>query len=249
MKQPQRAEAHFAQFVESATDSLLSTAFLLTRDRQAAEELVQDSLVALYPKWPRVQAADSAAGLRPALPGQPVPQPAPQQGRQRAGDRPGAGTAAARRLRSDCWPTATSCGRRWAGLPARQRAAVVLRYFHDYSDQQCADAMDCRIGTVRSLISRALATLRGDPAFTDTDQHSRHTQEVCDDREPTERTRGRDPRRTARARPGRRRPARRPRRACCARSEGLPMERSPARCGAGWCRCWPPPRWCWSRSA
>jgi RNA polymerase sigma factor (sigma-70 family) len=59
-----------------------------------------------------------------------------------------------------------------AKLPTRQRAAVVLRYFHDYSDQQCADAMDCRIGTVRSLISRALGTLRGDPSFTDSDQRS-----------------------------------------------------------------------------
>jgi RNA polymerase sigma factor (sigma-70 family) len=47
-----------------------------------------------------------------------------------------------------------------AALPERQRAAVVLRYFYDYSDQQIADALQCRIGTVRSLISRALAGLR-----------------------------------------------------------------------------------------
>ncbi|MEO6701621.1 MAG: sigma-70 family RNA polymerase sigma factor, partial [Jatrophihabitantaceae bacterium] len=53
-----------------------------------------------------------------------------------------------------------------AELPDRQRVALVLRYFHDYPDQQIADAMDCRIGTVRSLISRALASMRGAPAFT-----------------------------------------------------------------------------------
>jgi RNA polymerase sigma factor (sigma-70 family) len=47
-----------------------------------------------------------------------------------------------------------------AELSERQRAAVVLRYFYDYSDQQIADALQCRIGTARSLISRALAGMR-----------------------------------------------------------------------------------------
>jgi RNA polymerase sigma factor (sigma-70 family) len=57
-------------------------------------------------------------------------------------------------------------------LPARQRAAVVLRYFHDLSDQQVAEAMGCRATTVRSLISRALSTLRGDAASTGLDGRS-----------------------------------------------------------------------------
>jgi RNA polymerase sigma factor (sigma-70 family) len=47
-----------------------------------------------------------------------------------------------------------------ARLPARQRAALVLRYFADLPDQEIADMLDCRVGTVRSLISRGLATLR-----------------------------------------------------------------------------------------
>jgi hypothetical protein len=33
------ADAHFAEFVEQHTDSLLTTAYLLTRDRSAAEEI------------------------------------------------------------------------------------------------------------------------------------------------------------------------------------------------------------------
>lgn len=45
-------------------------------------------------------------------------------------------------------------------LPARQRAAIVLRYFEDLSDMDIAAALDCRPGTVRSCISRGLATLR-----------------------------------------------------------------------------------------
>jgi RNA polymerase sigma-70 factor (sigma-E family) len=47
-----------------------------------------------------------------------------------------------------------------AALPARQRAAVVLRYYGDLPDAAIARALRCREGTVRSLISRALADLR-----------------------------------------------------------------------------------------
>lgn len=47
-----------------------------------------------------------------------------------------------------------------AQLPARQRAAIVLRYYADLSDADIAATLDCRIGTVRSSISRGLASLR-----------------------------------------------------------------------------------------
>jgi RNA polymerase sigma-70 factor (sigma-E family) len=45
-------------------------------------------------------------------------------------------------------------------LPARQRAAIVLRYYEDLSDDDIAATLGCRVGTVRSAISRGLATLR-----------------------------------------------------------------------------------------
>ncbi|MDQ6848916.1 MAG: SigE family RNA polymerase sigma factor [Actinomycetota bacterium] len=45
-------------------------------------------------------------------------------------------------------------------LPTRQRAAIVLRYFEDLCDEDIAAALGCRTGTVRSCISRGLATLR-----------------------------------------------------------------------------------------
>jgi RNA polymerase sigma-70 factor (sigma-E family) len=52
--------------------------------------------------------------------------------------------------------------RRLAGLPRKQRAAVVLRYYAGLSDQEIAAELSCRVTTVRSQISRALATLRVD---------------------------------------------------------------------------------------
>lgn len=45
-------------------------------------------------------------------------------------------------------------------LPGRQRAVVVLRYWLDWSERDIAEALGCRPGTVKSLSSRALSTLR-----------------------------------------------------------------------------------------
>ena len=45
-------------------------------------------------------------------------------------------------------------------LPYRQRAAVVLRYYQDLSEQQVADALDVSISAARSLIARGIEALR-----------------------------------------------------------------------------------------
>lgn len=47
-------------------------------------------------------------------------------------------------------------------LPARQRAAIVLRYYEDLTDAQVAEALRCPIGTVKSLIHRGLERLRSE---------------------------------------------------------------------------------------
>ena len=45
-------------------------------------------------------------------------------------------------------------------LPERQRAAIVLRHFEDLSEAQMADILECRPGTVKSLLSRGMASLK-----------------------------------------------------------------------------------------
>ena len=47
-----------------------------------------------------------------------------------------------------------------ATLPAKQRAAVVLRYYEDLPDAEIAEILACSPATVRSQIHRALASLR-----------------------------------------------------------------------------------------
>lgn len=158
-----RAEASFAGFVREHTPALLRTAYLLTGNRAAAEELVQDTLVRLYPKWERVEAADvPLAYVRRSLANGFV------NHQRRAARREYAYEYVPERVDDrDALGQLADRDEIWSGLrrlPDRQRAALVLRFFEDLDDEQSAAALGCRVGTVRSLISRGLATLREEMA-------------------------------------------------------------------------------------
>jgi RNA polymerase sigma-70 factor (sigma-E family) len=45
-------------------------------------------------------------------------------------------------------------------LPARQRAAVVLRYYEDLSERESAEILQCSVGALNQLVVRASASLR-----------------------------------------------------------------------------------------
>ena len=47
-----------------------------------------------------------------------------------------------------------------AALPAKRRAAVVLRYYAGLSEREIAEVLGVRPGTVKSMLHRALAQLR-----------------------------------------------------------------------------------------
>ncbi len=46
-----------------------------------------------------------------------------------------------------------------ADLPEAQRAVVILRYFHDFSEDEVAAILDCPRGTVKSRLHTAMARL------------------------------------------------------------------------------------------
>jgi len=152
----------FAQFVREQTATLLRSAYLLTGSSPAAEDLVQETLLRLFPKWDRVMAADvPMAYVRRSLVNGFLNQRRRPQSREIVVDEvperldPGVGR--------DIGVDVSNRDLVWrllATLPDRQRAALVMRYFEDLADPEIGESLGCRLGTVRSLISRGLATLR-----------------------------------------------------------------------------------------
>jgi RNA polymerase sigma factor (sigma-70 family) len=57
-------------------------------------------------------------------------------------------------------PTAVAVRAAVAGLPRRERAVVVLRFFADFSVREVADLLGMPEGTVKTLTARALAGMR-----------------------------------------------------------------------------------------
>ncbi|MFF0268927.1 SigE family RNA polymerase sigma factor [Kribbella sp. NPDC004536] len=149
----------FDDWVTQRGAALLRFAYLVTRDHSRAEEAVQDALIAAYSRWTRIcRTHDPEAYVRRSIvnadisrwrrffrretpaadtaPVDPAPDPAVAQAEHDA-----------------VWALC-------ATLPAKQRAAVVLRYYEDLPDAEIAVILECSPATVRSQIHRALASLR-----------------------------------------------------------------------------------------
>jgi RNA polymerase sigma-70 factor (sigma-E family) len=164
------SDERFTAFVREHTQALLKTAYLLTRNSGEAEELVQDTLAWLYPRWAQVEQAEyQLAYVRKAVVNRylagrrrlSATEVHFDEARERASDRPVIRDRTAEvDERITLWATLGE-------LSERQRAALVLRFFHDLPDDEVAGVLECRVGTVRSLISRALSTLRVTGNFAD----------------------------------------------------------------------------------
>jgi RNA polymerase sigma-70 factor (sigma-E family) len=150
----------FDAFVLAHGSTLARSAYLLTGDRQRAEDLVQTALAKVSMRWDQVAAkGDPTAYVRTTIVrtaigwhrrrwSAEVPAPDGNVPETVTGD----GTAAvdARdRLR-----------RALLQLPARQRAAVVLRFYEDRPESDVAALMGCSVGTVKSQTAKGLARLR-----------------------------------------------------------------------------------------
>lgn len=154
-----RDEDAFERFVREHTATLFQTSFLLTGNRYDAEELLQDTLARLYPKWGAVLAAESpVAYVRRCLANRYVSiKRGPRSRHQSVWELPDRwdGTDLAERV-----VVSRTVWQLLGTLPDRQRAALVLRYFRDLSEADIADALGCRPSSVRSLVSRGLAAMR-----------------------------------------------------------------------------------------
>lgn len=153
----------YEEFVDSRLAALLRYAVMLTGDPHLAQDLVQETMVRVQLNWRRVNRADSPEQyVRRMLTNQFVDWRRGSWFRRvllRA--EPDESVA----VPVDHTEVTTDRDQLWsrlARLPRRQRAALVLRYYEDLPDAEIAEVLGCAVGTVRSSISRALATLRTD---------------------------------------------------------------------------------------
>ena len=148
----------FAAFVLEHSRSLYGTALVLTGKPDAAEELVQDTLARLYPKWATVMGADAPLAYvrRALINGFVSSNRGPRATELVLADLPErpAETDVADRVANR-----QTLMRLLRTLPPSQRAALVMRYLYDLPDAEIAAALDCRVATVRSLVRRGIATM------------------------------------------------------------------------------------------
>jgi RNA polymerase sigma-70 factor (sigma-E family) len=149
----------FEQFVREHASALFRTAFLLTGNRYEAEDLLQDTLARLYPKWAAVMAADwPAAYVRRSLMNRYVSQRRSPDSRTESNWELPDGWDG-----TDLGETVSTSRTVWqllATLPHKQRAALVMRYFEDLPEADVAQALGVRPVSVRSLVSRGIAAMR-----------------------------------------------------------------------------------------
>lgn len=139
----------FADFYALEHDGQVRRAFLLLGEAGHAHDVVADAFVAVYQRWDTIDEPGPYLNRcvlngcrdkhRRSAREQPVDNLQPEPG--------------------DVDPT-DEIAELLLGLPFRQRAAVVLRFYGGFSDSAIAQYLDCRPGTVGSLIHRALRRLR-----------------------------------------------------------------------------------------
>jgi RNA polymerase sigma-70 factor (ECF subfamily) len=145
-----------AGFCEAQHRSLYGALFLYCGSRETAEDLTQETLLRVWRNWASVSTMERPDrwALRVAF-------NLAKSGFRRL--------RVARRIAeladiappADADPTdAIAVRAAVATLPPRQRAAIVLRYFNDFSVADTAAVMGCAEGTVKALTSQAVANLR-----------------------------------------------------------------------------------------
>jgi len=149
----------FEDFVRERMPALVRFTAAMCADRGLAEDVVQDVLMRVHARWPKISTLDvPEAYVHRALVNEylswrrkwarvipravvlrdenPAPDPADQHANR------------------------SELAAELAALPARQRLVLVMRYYGGFSDDEIAEVLGCRTSTVRGYASRGLAALR-----------------------------------------------------------------------------------------
>lgn len=153
------ASAEFHDFFERHYAELARLAHLLTGEKDVADDLAADALVALWQRWDRLRAAQHPVAYARGV----VANLARQWTRSRVRERrrialfwsldaehvDGPDVAVVQDVRAAL-----------TRLPFRKRACVVMRHALDLSEKDTAAALGISVGTVKSQTSKGMAELQ-----------------------------------------------------------------------------------------
>jgi len=147
-----RTPADFATLYHGEYDRLVRVAYLILGSRELAEEIVQDAFVRLHARYAKVDSPP--AYLRTSVVnGCHDVHRRLQRYRRRE---------AALAQRDEVIDTPDELADALDRLTARQRAALVLRYYEGLQEAEIAQALGVKVGTVKSLLHRGIEQLRKD---------------------------------------------------------------------------------------
>jgi RNA polymerase sigma-70 factor (sigma-E family) len=151
------AERQVTGLYQAHALSLARLALLILGDADAAQDVVQDAFLGLYRRWGKLASVDAAPAYLRAS----VVNGCRNVLKKRS--RPAFHTVAEPLESAEAALMQTEEHRAMLAvirrLPARQREALVLRYYLDMSEDQAAQAMGVSRGTVKSATSRAVAAV------------------------------------------------------------------------------------------
>jgi RNA polymerase sigma-70 factor (sigma-E family) len=160
------ADHTVTELYSSQYRALVRLAALLVPDTPAAEQVVQDSFVAMHGSWQRLGDGQRALTyLRQMVVNRSRSMPAHcaaagQDWPNASPDPPGAWHGA------PVPPERPAVIAALRGLPARQREAIVLRYYADLSEADIAAAMGVSRAAVQSHATRGMTALRAALGWT-----------------------------------------------------------------------------------
>lgn len=168
-----QARTEFEAFAARHVDGLVRTAFLMVGDQGDAEDLVQECLLRVARRWPRVRSMDhSGAYARRVLFNLILDG---RRTRARRHEELMDGRSSDQPPQQDALPEPEErldLLRALGALPPRQRAILVLRYFADLPESEIANTLECAPGTVKSNAARGLERLREAIGMPDADIRS-----------------------------------------------------------------------------
>jgi RNA polymerase sigma-70 factor (sigma-E family) len=155
---PSGTDSEYLAYVHGRVTALRRTAYLLSGDRHAADDIVQETLTKLYARWRRIHHVENVDAyvnrilVRVFLDDRRrgwwkvslldwLPDRAPDKPDATAEDRPLLRAALAQ-------------------LPPRQQAVLVLRFLCDQPIRDVAEILHCSEGTVKSQTAHGLSRLR-----------------------------------------------------------------------------------------